>query len=123
MGYGIDARKEKFEVVTVLGQKMLFTCCRVDRNSVPKGLFLYEVRHADDNFGQPIEIGNWIMVNHWGTLLSCKPIALEKSPVTDNSYRDIDEEKDWNYEGYEITTTEYLDTYAPKKEKQKSYER
>ena len=36
MGYGLDASKAKFEMVTVLDQPMLFTCCRVDRDTVPE---------------------------------------------------------------------------------------
>lgn len=33
----VDARKERFELVEVLGHPMLFTCLRVDRSTVPKG--------------------------------------------------------------------------------------
>lgn len=53
----VDARKERFELVEVLGHPMLFTCLRVDRNTVPKGLYLYEVRNDDDQCGLPVEIG------------------------------------------------------------------
>ena len=60
----VDARKERFELVEVLGHPMLFTCLRVDRSTVPKGLYLYEVRNDDDQCGLPVEIGRWVMVNH-----------------------------------------------------------
>ena len=123
MNNGIDARKEKFQVVTVFGEKMLFTNARVEPKSVPKGLYHYEVRHSDEDWGEPIQIAEWIRVNLWGTLLSAKPIELEKSPVIDNSYRDIDPETDWNYESYEISVREYLKEYGPKKDKPKAYER
>lgn len=68
---------EKFEDVTVLGHPMLFTCLRVDRDTVPQGMYMYEVRHDDDQQGEPVQIANWIMVNHWGTLISNRPIRLE----------------------------------------------
>ena len=71
---------EKFEDVTVLGHPMLFTCLRVDRDTVPQGMYLYEVRHDDDQQGEPVQIANWIMVNHWGTLISNRPIRLEPRP-------------------------------------------
>ena len=58
----VDARKERFELVEVFDRPMLFTCLRVDRNTVPKGLYLYEVRNDDDQCGIPVEIGRWIMV-------------------------------------------------------------
>lgn len=64
----VNAMTEKFEDVTVLGHPMLFTCLRVDRDTVPQGMYMYEVRHDDDQQGEPVQIANWIMVNHWGTL-------------------------------------------------------
>ena len=51
---GIDATKETFESVTVLDKPMLFTCARIDRDTVPKGMYLYEVRHDDDQRGDPV---------------------------------------------------------------------
>lgn len=113
---GIDATKETFESVTVLDKPMLFTCARIDRDTVPKGMYLYEVRHDDDQRGDPVQIGKWIMVNHWGTLISNRPIRLEKSPVINNAYRDIDPEKDWNYEGVSCTLKEYMKKHPPVKE-------
>ncbi|MFR6694493.1 MAG: LPD28 domain-containing protein [Dysosmobacter sp.] len=85
----VDARKERFELVEVLGHPMLFTCLRVDRSTVPKGLYLYEVRNDDDQCGLPVEIGRWIMVNHWGTLLSADTHQhWSRSPVhINNAYR------------------------------------
>lgn len=102
---------------------MLFTCLRVDRSTVPKGLYLYEVRNDDDQCGLPVEIGRWVMVNHWGTLLSAVPIALEPSPHINNAYRSIDPEKDWNYTGEPCTMQTYIDKYLPKKEREKPRER
>lgn len=58
---------EKFEDVTVLGHPMLFTCLRVDRDTVPQGMYMYEVRHDDDQQGEPVQIANWIMVNRYLT--------------------------------------------------------
>ena len=71
---------EKFEDVTVLGHPMLFTCLRVDRDTVPQGMYMYEVRHDDDQQGEPVQIANWIMVNHWGTLLSLIHISEPTRP-------------------------------------------
>lgn len=36
----VNAMTEKFEDVTVLGHPMLFTCLRVDRATVPEGLYM-----------------------------------------------------------------------------------
>lgn len=118
-----DAMDEVYEEVTVFGKPMLFTCLRIDRDTVPKGMYLYEVRHDDDQQGDPVQVANWIMVNHWGTLISNQPIKLEKSPSVNNAYRDIDPETDWNYEGVDSTLKEYMEKYPPKKEKNRNHER
>ena len=123
MRFGIDARKESFEEVTVLGVPMLFSAMHVDKSTVPKGLYLYEVRHDDEGRGEPVQLGNWILVNHWGTLISSQPVKLTQVPYRDNAYRDIDPEKDWKYEGVETTLRDYMKRHPPKKEKQREHER
>lgn len=109
----VNAMTERFENVTVFGIPMLFTCLRVDRSTVPDGLYVYEVRHDDDQQGDPVQIANWIMVNHWGTLISNKHICLQPNSYNTNAYRDIDPENDWNYEGFESTVQEYIEDNAP----------
>ena len=118
----IQPLTEQFEDVTVLGHPMIFTCLRVDRDTVPEGLYMYEVRHDDDQQGDPVQIGNWIMVNHWGTIISNKPIRLEPSPNRNNAYRDIDPEEDWNYEGTVTTVKEYMEKHPPVLHKEKEQE-
>lgn len=85
--------------------------------------YLDEVRNDDDQCGLPVEIGRWVMVNHWGTLLSATPIELEPNKYNNNAYRSIDPEKDWNYTGEPWTVREYMDNYLPKKEREKPRER
>lgn len=104
----INAKTEKFEKVTVFGKPMLFTSLRVDKGTVPDGLYIYEVRHDDEGQGDPIEVANFVMVNHWGTLISAYPIKLTPSSMVRNAYKDIDPEKDWSYEGMVYTLEEYL---------------
>ena len=95
----VDAKETCWEKVEVLGREGLFTCLRVDRNTVPEGWYMYEVRHDDECQGEPVEIALWVMVNHWGTLLVKEPFDLEKSQITNNAYLYIDPEEDWNYLG------------------------
>lgn len=117
MPYRLDAMKEVFEEVTVLGKPMLFTPCRIDRNTVPKGLYMYEVRHDDDFRGDPVQIAKWVMVNHWGTLISGSPIRLDSYKTENNAFRDIDPEKDWEYGDMSATINEYMKRHPPKKDK------
>ena len=117
----VNAMTEKFEDVTVLGHPMLFTCARVDRAPAPQRLHMHEARHDDDQQGDPVQIANWIMVNHWGTLITNKPIRLEPSERINNAYRDIDPEEDWNYEGSVTTVKEYMEKNPPAVHKEKEH--
>lgn len=123
MSYGVNAMTEMFEEVTVLGKPMIFTCLRIDRDTVPKGLYLYEVQHDSDCQGIPVQIAEHILVNHWGTLLTSRLIRLDINPVTGKKYRLLDPEKDWNYEGLGTTLQEYLKKHPPVKVKCRGEER
>ena len=111
-----NATEERYNQITVLGKPVLFTSFRIDRDTVPKGWHLYEVRHDDDGLGDPVQIAKGILVNHWGTILSQKPIKLPES-----GYLDIDPEKDWNYGEMKGFSIKEFEKAFPVK--QKSYER
>ena len=97
---------------------MLFTNLRCDRETLPKGMYMYEVRHDDDGRGDPCEIANWIMVNHWGTVISNRPVRLDEQTPGGKPYRMIDSEYDWNYEGESQTLKEYMERHPPTKERE-----
>ena len=42
-----DAEKLTYQEVTILGKPALFTECRIDRTTVPEGVYRYEMRHAE----------------------------------------------------------------------------
>jgi len=64
-----NAMTEDFEEVTILDMPALFIPARIDRNTVPHGYHLYEVRHDDDCQGDAVQVGRNIYVNHWGSLI------------------------------------------------------
>ena len=121
MSYRVNVTEEVFENVTVFDQPMLFTCERCDKSTLPRGMYMYEIRHDDDMQGIPCEIAEWILVNHWGTVISNKPIALTEQLSNGKKYRLINDKTDWNYEGTEQTLAEYMRKNPPQKER--SYER
>jgi len=49
-----------------------FTDVRVDRSSIPQGLYAYDVRDECD--GDPCEVKSFVLVNHMGTLITDSPI-------------------------------------------------
>ena len=87
-----DAMTQRYEEITVCDKPTLFTSVRIKRDSVPAGLYAYDVRHDDECRGIPCEIAPFIMVNHWGTFILAEPLELP-----DDGRRYIDEEADWNY--------------------------
>ena len=92
-----NAKEIEWEKVEVLGKEGLFTDYRVNRDTIPEGYFMYEIRHDDDCQGDPVQIAKWVIVNFWGTLLVKEPFNLEPSPMTNNAYLNIDQEEDWSY--------------------------
>ena len=92
-----NAKEIEWEKVEVLGKEGLFTDYRVNRDTIPEGYFMYEIRHDDDCQGDPVQIAKWVIVNFWGTLLVKEPFNLEPSPMTNNAYLNIDLEEDWSY--------------------------
>ncbi|MCI8287392.1 MAG: hypothetical protein HFH89_07025 [Lachnospiraceae bacterium] len=104
-----DAMKERFDEILVLGKPALFLDLRIDRDTVPKGLHLYEVRHGDDKWSDPVQIAKGIVVNHFGSIITREPIDLPE-----DGYLDIDPETGWDFDGGDCQTVEeFLEKYPP----------
>ena len=96
-----NALEQRYMDIRVFGKPALFYDMRLDRNTVPKGLYLYEVRYDDDNIGEPVQLAKKILVNYFGTILTREPITLNS-----DGYLDISEKEDWDYNGGKYTTLE-----------------
>ena len=107
MKYPLDATQETYAKLTLLGNPVLYTWSRVDRKTVPEGMYMYEIRHSDEGT-EPCQIGNWIMVNFYGTILSKAPFNLIPSKTTNNAYCDFDYDTDWQFEDWGWTMDAYL---------------
>jgi hypothetical protein len=104
----VDAMNERFEEVEFLGKTALFTDSRVARDSVPEGLHRYEIRHTDDDWGEPCQLGYGILVNHFGTLITNEAIQLDPSGHLDFDADAI------NFLGTEyVSVTEYMESNPP----------
>lgn len=89
--YPLDATKETFEAVEILGIPGLFTVERVNRATVPKGMYLYEMQTSEDDWSQPCLLGRRIMVEHYGTVLTASPIDLPGTGYLDLKPGDFDQ--------------------------------
>lgn len=85
-----------FEVVDVNKKLYMFTNMRVDRDSIPEGLYAYDVR--DDCDGEFWEIQKFVLVNHWGTIIGKYELPLEDgSYLCDPSPEDDNISSEGNY--------------------------
>ena len=96
-----------FEVAELFGERVLFNELRIQRESVPKGLRLYELRHEDEDDAFPCQIADGILVNFYGSVLTSRPVQLFADGRLD-LLRD-----DFGYADDEMTIEEYLAQYPP----------
>lgn len=89
-----DYNKETFTRVRVCGIECDFSDMRIDRSTVPKGRYQYEVADDDESQGNPARIRRGIMVNFFGTLISDVPLPL----INDNVLWLNDGDFIWLYE-------------------------
>lgn len=99
-----------YDEVTLLGTPALFTDWRVDRATIPTGMFLYEVRHADSDWDDPCQLAWGILVNFYGTVLTAQPMDISES-----GYLNFDNE-DWVYAEEDTCSAipEFLKKYGVK---------
>lgn len=70
----INALDETFNPVTLFDKPALFTCLRIDRDTVPSGLFAYDIRHTDSDDGIAGTIEKSVFVNQMGTVITSEPL-------------------------------------------------
>lgn len=85
----IDATKETFEAVEILGIPGLFTTLRVDRATVPQGMYAYDMQTDETDWLQPHLLARHIAVEHYGTVLTASPIPLPAGGYLDLSPGDF----------------------------------
>lgn len=69
---------------------VMFTSLRIDRYSIPNGLFCYSIRHDDECLGEPCSVNNDVLVNHYGDIISKKPFK-NKFYLSDGDFSLVDD--------------------------------
>ena len=85
-------KDEKWDIVEVKGANCLFCDIRIDRNTIPEGMIMYEVADNDSD-GTPCRMRPGILVNFFCTVLSNYRFEPDEG---DTIYLNED---DWNYIG------------------------
>ena len=65
------ANQLDYDLIEILDKTMLITSLRIDRETLPEGLYCYDLRHGDD--GTACTLENAVLVNHFGTVISKEP--------------------------------------------------
>ena len=76
----------------------LFSDIRVSRDTVPKGLYAYDLRDDDDCSYTPCQVQKFVLVNYLGTIITKTPIVnIDSGPcVIDSYFPEIDEKSEYN---------------------------
>lgn len=91
-----------YPVVKVCGVMALFDDCRIDRSSVPEGLYCYDLHGGrNDDPGDPATVEEHVTVNHAGCILTKEPLKIPEC-----GYLDIGEGLDFTE--HEMTPGEFL---------------
>ncbi len=83
----MNANEADYEEFEILGREALFTNMRIDRNTLPDGLYAYDLRYECN--GEPNELKSFVLVNHWGTVVVKEPIESADSGVELMLFRDL----------------------------------
>ena len=73
-----DAFQVEFSTAEILGIPALFTQYRIDADTLPKGLYSYEVR-GNDSLISAVEIAPDIVLNFMGTIIVCEDLVPDKT--------------------------------------------
>lgn len=84
----VDVRKEMLEEVDLLGKTGYFTELRVDKETVPEGMYCYELRHGDDD-GFPLSVEENVRVNYFGAVLLAEALELGEDKALQFGYEDF----------------------------------
>lgn len=71
-----NATDVMFESVIFQGKPALFTDGRLDKTTLPAGIYCYDIRHSDNDWGKPCTLENHVLVNFFGSIITKEPISL-----------------------------------------------
>ena len=106
-----DEIGEKYQAVELFGKPALFSNGRIDRDKLPEGLYVYDLRGSDYDPGMPVTLESHVTVNHAASVITAAPIEL---PEQGFLYLGED---GLNFTGGEQTVKEFLHAQYPEKAK------
>jgi hypothetical protein len=98
----IDVRDKKMAEVEVKGRIALFTELRVDKDTIPDGMYCYDLRHGDDE-GMPCTMEQNVAVNYFVAVIVTAPFDFGNEDYMPVSY------EDFGFTGEHLTLSEYAE--------------
>ena len=100
-----EEAKELMQAITLYQEKPVkkkiegrYCDVRIDRNTIPEGMFAYDIREGDSGYFCTIESN--VVVNHAGTVLFNEPLAFpsgERITLIDDGNPDAPYDADWSF--------------------------
>ena len=98
----LDHTAPRYQLAEIMGQEVLFSNGRIDRENLPDGLYCYDLREGDSGYAATIESS--VAVNHFGSILTTQPIEFPET-----GYIELNEENGLSFgAGEEMSTFEYV---------------
>lgn len=73
----MTASSERKVLGTLAGVPVVtLTYLRIRQEEREEGLFYYNLRHSDEDWGDPYSLEKHVLVNHFGTIATMEPIPL-----------------------------------------------
>jgi len=102
-----------FQEIEIFGIPALFTNCRIDRSSLPKGVFAFDIRCNCGNIDFAA-VEHTVIADYTGTVVTAQPIKMTKG----KKWRNI--LGNYNFTGGETTFDRWLNSFRTSETKTKT---
>lgn len=72
------------------GHEILYTDKRIERSSIPAGMYLYELRGERNDISIPCEIRHSVLIRFSGSIITKEPLPMSEKgslPIQDNDHQ------------------------------------
>ena len=97
------ANDEQYQEIELFDKPGLFSNGRIARDTLPEGVYCYDLRGSDYDPGDPIYVEDRVGVNHAGSVILAEPLDLSKE-----GYLRLTEEEGLNFVGCFSTLAQFL---------------
>lgn len=103
-----NANEAEYTLAWIKDVECLFSEERIDSATVPEGFHKYDIRHTDNDWGQPCTVEQQVTVNYYGSVLMTQALDFGGK-----DYIDISDEDDFIDSGDVVTIDEFMEDTPP----------